>query len=201
MDRFDVGDKVIVTNESLRSYGLIGTITWSSKYDVAILVKFEDWYGQGSKELYIKKNNLSKDVNATGGSIMSVKGNYNVAMVKFVQGTNTTKEYGFALFNELVGADDLVLCDTTNGYNVAKVSKIIPQNEYNGAPVTKEIICKVDFSEFEERKERRKQKEALKKQMDKMVNDNQELILYQAIAEKNPQMAEMLAAYKALNDV
>ena len=205
MEKFQYGDKVIVTNENLESCGLIGTITSAHWSRNAVIVRFEDWHGFGTKEISIKKINLSKDLdqnlNKIGDKIMAVKGNYDVAMVKFVQGTNTTKEYAFALFNEFIGVEDLVLCDTNNGYGVAKVVKIIPQNEYDGMPVTKEVICKVDFSEFEERKERRKQKENLKKQMDKMVHDNQELILYQAIAEKNPEMAEMLAAYKALNDV
>ena len=132
---------------------------------------------------------------------MAVNGNYNVAMVKFVQGTNKITEYAFALFNSDICSGDLVLCDTANGYNVARVVNIIPKSEYEGCTVTKEIICKVDFSEFEKRKEMRKQKEICKKQMDKIVADNQELILYQAIAEKNPAMAELLSVYKSLADV
>ena len=132
---------------------------------------------------------------------MAVKGNYNVAMVKFIQGYNTSKEYAFALFDNDTDVGDYILCDTSQGYNVGKVTKIIPQNEYSGCTVTKEIICKIDFTEFEKRKELRKQKEVLKKQMDKMVKDNQELFLYQALADKNPEMAAMLEAYKALGDV
>lgn len=204
MEKFKVGDQVIVTNESLQSYGLIGCITWGDNYCTSCLVRFEDWHGKGVKELYIGSKNISKDLNKNlnkRNGIMSVKGNYDVAMVKFVQGTNTAKEYAFALFDKCACVNDLVLCDTANGYGVAKVVSIVPQSECNGVAVTKEIICKVDFTDFEKRKELRKQKENLKKQMDKLVADNQELILYQAIAEKNPAMAEMLAAYKALNDV
>lgn len=135
---------------------------------------------------------------------MAVKGNYHVAMVKFVQGYNTSKEYAFALFNtdtDVVIIGDHVLCDTSQGYNVGRVTKIVPQSVYSGCTITKEIICKVDFTEFEKRKELRRQKEALKNQMDKMVRDNQELFLYQALADKSPEMAAMLAQYKALGDV
>ena len=132
---------------------------------------------------------------------MAVNGNYYVAAVKFLQGTNTTKEYAFALFDTNIVIGDLVLCDTANGYSVSRVVSITPKDMWEGAVVTKEIICKVDFTEFEKRKELRKQKEALKKQMDKMVADNQELILYQAIAEKNPEMASMLEMYKSLANV
>lgn len=202
--QFKNGDQVIVTNESLQSYGLIGTVAWCKDYYTSVLVKFEDWHGKGKRELYIGRKNLSRDLNENlnkENSTMAVKGNYNIAWVKFVQGTNTTKEYAFALFDTDVQVDDLVLCDTANGYSVAKVIRIDSKDDYTTPTVTKEIVCKVDFTAFERRKELRKQKEILKKQMDKMVHDNQELILYQAIADKNPEMAEMLAAYKALSDV
>jgi hypothetical protein len=197
---FNVGDSVEVINKRLQSYGLIGTIKTSHHNANSSFVMFDNWNGRGEKELLIKNENLK----FKGDKSMAVKGNYHVAMVKFVQGYNTSKEYAFALFNtdtEVVVIGDHVLCDTSQGYNVGKVIKIIPQNEYTGCTVTKEIICKVDFTEFEKRKELRKQKEALKKQMDKMVKDNQELFLYQALAEKNPEMATMLAAYRALGDI
>lgn len=197
---FNVGDSVEVVNKRLQSYGLIGTITTSHHNANSSFVKFDNWNGKGEKELLIKNENLK----FKGDNSMAVKGNYHVAMVKFVQGYNTSKEYAFALFNtdtDAVVIGDHVLCDTSQGYNVGKVTKIVPQSEYCGCTVTKEIICKVDFTEFEKRKELRKQKEALKKQMDKMVKDNQELFLYQALADKNPEMAAMLAAYKELGDV
>jgi len=131
----------------------------------------------------------------------TVSGNYRVAGVKFIIGTNTCPEYFFALFDDDVNVGDLVLCDSANNYVAARVSSITPKCEYQGVNVTKEIICKLDFSAFETRKNLRKQKAALKKQMDRMVADNQELILYQAVAEKNPAMAELLASYKAIGDV
>lgn len=202
-DRLQYGNKVRVINDSLESYGLVGTVTLVNNNMPTAFVRFEDWHGQGSKELCFKVSNLAIILNKSedGISGMAVKGNYNIAWVKFVQGTNTTKEYAFALFDTDINKGDMVLCDTANGYGVAEVVRIVPQNEHTGTPITKEIVCRVDFTAFEKRKELRKQKEALKKQMDKMVADNQELILYQAIAEKNPEMAEMLAAYRALSNI
>ena len=192
---FAKGDMVEVTNKDLQSFGLTGVVIGVS--GSTALVHFEDWNGIGEKELVFKLTNIK----SKGEEAMAVKGNYRVALVKFVQGSNTYKEYAFALFDCDVNKDDFVLCDTSMGYNVAKVTQIIPQNEYSGCTVTKEIVCKIDFTEFEKRKELRKQKEALKNQMDKMVKDNQELFLYQALAEKNPEMAALLAAYKNLGDV
>lgn len=158
---------------------------WTSDYYKDYRIVKEEYLSRKSKE----------------EKVMEVKGNYNVAMVKFVKGTNTDKEYAFALFGSDIAVGDFVLCDTSYGYGVAQVAKIIPHNEYSGINVSKEIICKVDFTEFNRRIELRKQKESLKKKMDKIVADNKELVLYQAIAEKNPEMAAMLMAYKALSDV
>ena len=197
---FKKGDSVEVINKKLQSFGLIGTIKCSHHNADSSFVMFDNWHGKGEKELLIQNKNLK----FKGDKSMAVKGNYHVAMVKFIHGYDTYKEYAFALFNsntEVIVIGDNVLCDTSQGYSVGKVTKIIPQNEYSGCAVTKEIICKVDFTEFEKRKELRKEKEALKKQMDKMVKDNQELFLYQALAEKNTEMAAMLAKYRELGDI
>lgn len=203
---FNRGDRVIVINEGLQSYGEVGVVSDSYSYSSSTYVTFNNWRNTGeNKTLFINNRNLEKyDANKHvigGKNTMAVNGNYRVAAVKFLQGTNTFKEYAFALFDKDVFPNDLVLCDTANGYGVARVVSITPKNEWEGTVVTKEIICKVDFSEFEARKELRKQKENLKKMMDKMVAENQELILYQAIAEKNPEMAAMLAEYKNLVNV
>ena len=192
---FNKGEVVEITNANLQSFGLIGIVTGIT--DSNALVYFEDWNGRGKKELCFKLSNIK----SKGEAMMSIYGNYRVAIVKFIQGTNTRKEYAFALFDCNVNEDDFVLCDTTMGYNVAKVIRIIPKSEYQGCTVTKEIVCKVDFTNFNNRKKLREQKDKIKKQMDKMVRDNQELFLYQALAEKNPEMAALLEAYQALGNV
>ena len=125
-------------------------------------------------------------------------GNYRVAMVKFVQGTNTVKGYAFALFDNNIEVGDLVLCDTSNGYGVAKVEEIISKTDYEGTTVTKEIICKVDFTDFNNRKENRAKAVKIKAEMDKKIKEMQELTLFEMMAEKSPELKEMLEAYKGL---
>ena len=203
LSRFKIGDYVKVINQRLESYNHIGKVECAD-WNGLVAVSFDNWNGLGEKTLSFSEFNLDKvndNMKNYGGNTMAVNGDYMVATVKFAQGTNTIKEYSFALFDADVFPSDFVLCDTANGYSVARVTGIVHKNEWEGVPVTKEIICKLDFSAFEKRKELRKQKEALKKQMDKIVADNQELILYQAIAEKNPEMAAMLAEYKSLANI
>ena len=57
------------------------------------------------------------------------------------------------------------------------------------------------LADFEKRKENRKKKDALKKRMDAMIKDNQEVVLYEMLAKTNPDMAEMLKEYKELSNV
>lgn len=128
-----------------------------------------------------------------------VTGKYRIGVVTFLKGTNTTKRYSFALFDDDVCISDVVLCDTATGYQVAQVVDIINQDEYVGADVTKEIICKVDFSAFDKRAAERKRKVELKKKMDEMVRDDKELMLYRMLAEKNPEMQNMLDEYNGIN--
>lgn len=125
-------------------------------------------------------------------------GTYEVAMVKMLQGVNTTKEYAFALYDEKVNVDDLVLCDTQYGYAVARVVHIIPPENYEGVNITKEVICKVDFNDFEKRKEAKCRVKKLKSLMDKKIKELLDIALIELMAEKNTELKTMLDEYKGL---
>ena len=199
-NKFTKGDRVRVESHC-QSYGQHGTvikyINYPSWYDTKYVeVRLDNGiknsYNEKSLVLANKQNNIIK-----GDNNMLV-GNYRVAMVKFVQGTNTVKGYAFALFDNDIEVGDLVLCDTSNGYSVAKVEEIISKADYEGTTVTKEIICKVDFTEFNNRKENRAKATKLKAEMDKKIKEMQELTLFEMMAEKSPELKEMLEAYKGL---
>lgn len=122
---------------------------------------------------------------------------FRVANVKFLDGYNGDKLYRFALFDDDVTEGDCVVCDTQNGYCVAEVVSIISADSY-GKNVTKEIVSKIDFSEFKRRKEIRAKKAELKKKLDKAVKENQDIFLYETVAKSNSVVAELLEQYKAL---
>lgn len=199
MNKFQKGDVVQVTSHC-QSHGKIGQVVRyidCSSYGLYKYVQVE--LKSGVTKSYNEKSLVLVDNKMIfGGNKNMLVGNYNVAMVKFVKGTNTVKGYAFALFDNNIGVDDLVLCDTSNGYGVARVTEIIPQSEYKGASVTKEIICKVDFTDFEVRKENREKAKKLKVEMDKKIKDLQELTLYEMMAAKCPELKEMLDEYKQL---
>ena len=132
---------------------------------------------------------------------MALTGDFRIATVKFISGYNKNKEYGFALYDYFtIKVNDYVLCDTQYGYNVAKVVDVMSQEEY-GKSVTKEIICKCDFTAYETRKDIRNKVKMVKKKLDKAVKENQNMTLYKAIAKDNTEVANLLSEYEKLLDL
>lgn len=196
MDKhIQIGDMVKVIKESLISYKMIGTVIgFPKEYPKCAIIQFNNWNDEGEKTLYIKKENLER----INKSMNAIIGNYKVALVKFVQGINIAKIYAFALFDEDISVGDYVLCDTSQGYNVAKVEEIQSQIDYSETIVTREIICKVDMKQHKQRKLNRQRKALLRKQMDKIVAANQNFVLYRAIAETNPEMKALLEELESI---
>lgn len=212
--KFQEGDRVKVVSPC-NTKNRIGTViqyisypaVYSRKYvQVRLDTGGVQSYNEDSLRLLSSTNDdesstQNKENKEGANNMAEVTGNYRVAKVKFVQGRNLYKEYAFALFDNNVEVGDKVLCDTAEGYNVAEVISIVSKEEYVGYTVTKEIICKCDFTEFKNRATVRQQKKELKAQMDKIARADQDLMLYRAIAEKNPDMAFLLKQYCDLNNI
>lgn len=59
---------------------------------------------------------------------MALTGDFRVATVKFIRGYDKDKEYDFALYDYFtIKENDYVLCFTTYGYNVGKITRIVSQ--------------------------------------------------------------------------
>lgn len=124
-------------------------------------------------------------------------GNYVTAEVAFFDGTNTDKTYRYALYDSTIQPEDTVVVQT--GHHGLAVARVVSLGEPNG-PVShgREIICKVDMTAFEERKARAAQLVELKARMDSKVQQLQKAAVYEMLAEKDPELAAMLQAYKDL---
>ena len=62
----------------------------------------------------------------------------------------------------------------------------------------REVIAKFDMFAYEERVKKRKKAKQLKADMNKKMKEMQELAMFEMMAEKNPELKEMLDAYKEL---
>ena len=203
--KFKPGDRVEIIKPSLMLFGHTGTV---QKYRSAEIVDvLMDYPNPCWDDIYfVKESSLAlienrKEIETMNNTVNVIPGNYEVALCTFPDSANPEKQYAYALFDSCASTGDLALVRGGNNYGVVRIENILSMNEHEacgGHPVTNEIICKVDFSGVQRRVEQRKRKEELRKQMDKLVKENQELILYQALAEKSPEMAELLNEYKSL---
>lgn len=96
---------------------------------------------------------------------------------------------------DLQPGDVLVVHTASHGLAVAEFVEYTEAKLDNSS---REIMTRVDLTEYNQRKERAKKILQLKRQMDKTLKEAQDLALYEAIAEKNPAMADLLAEYKKL---
>lgn len=203
--KFKPGDRVEIIKPSLMLFGHTGTV---QKYRSAEIVDvLMDYPNPCWDDIYlVKESSLAlienrKEIETMNNTVNVIPGNYEVALCTFPDSANPEKQYAYALFDCCATIGDLALVRSSSNYGVVRIENILSMNEHEslgGHPVTNEIICKVDFSGIQRRIDQRKRKEELRKQMDKLVKENQELILYQALAEKSPEMAELLNEYKSL---
>ena len=113
---------------------------------------------------------------------------------------NTGKEYCFLSYED-VTTGDVVVVDTAYGFQLATVTGLasrIPSSIPKGK--MKEVMCKVDFSAYTERKEKAEKMKHLKAEMDKRIKKLEEDAVYEMMAEKDSVLKEMLDEFKALQD-
>ena len=114
--------------------------------------------------------------------------------------SNTGKRYIFACYDD-VKEDDVVVVDTQYGYQLAKVVETnadFDSVRMSNDVIIKEVVCKVDFSAFNERAERAKKKKSLEEKMKKRFKELEKTELYKMMAEKDETMRTMLEEYQSL---
>lgn len=107
-------------------------------------------------------------------------------------------EYCFACYDE-VAVGEFVVVDTRYGAKVVQVTS----DPYEGFYDTtnhelKEVICKVDFSNFFERRAKAERLKEIKAKMDHKVKQLQDLAIYEMLSEKDPELKGMLDELKEL---
>lgn len=151
--------------------------------------KYGDFYLDAKELKYI--NNESNNEGRT--TIMT--GNYRVAEVQFIDGSNTDKVYRYACYDPSITWGDICVVKTAHhGFGLAKVREFITTTE----ELTREIVCKCDFSDYNKRVENRKRMAELKDLMTARAKQLQDIALFQMLSEKDPEMAGMLADYQRL---
>ncbi len=78
-----------------------------------------------------------------------------------------------------------------------KIKEMDETARYN-KNITAEVVCKVDTNSYDKRVQKRKAIEKLKRDMDKKIKEMDESKKYEMYAAENPDLKNMLEAYKAL---
>lgn len=200
-NEFVVGDYVEIMRKPSKykklPVGATGIVT--NVYNPAsIRVRVDGFENHASQygEFYLTAKELKRiDIESkTEGSII-MTGNYRVAEVQFIEGNNTDHKYVYACYNpEVVEGDICVVKTAHHGFGIVRVVGFISTTE----ELTREIIAPVDFSAYNKRVEDRKRMAELKDLMKARAKQLQDIALFQMLAEKDPEMACMLADYQRL---
>jgi hypothetical protein len=146
------------------------------------------WFSEDEIELIEKRESVMLNQNE----------NFLVAGVKFLDGSNKDKVYDYALFDEYTVGDLVVVQTGHHGLALAEIADIRCEGK-DKVKCSREIVTRVDMDAFYDRQEKRKALAQLKKDMDKKVKELQETAIYEILAEKDSELADMLAMYKQLN--
>lgn len=203
---YQKGDMVKVINKNLETYGRIGIVASNFTGGQTLQVSL------GAVVLTYKKSNLQKvtsesevenNINNKGDNNM-LMGNYEIAKIKFIEGTNTNMEYYYALYDEgFIIGDHVVVKSANHGFGLAVITDIIHDSCVTQAMRDycnegREIVSKFDMSAYELRVEKRKAAKQLKADMNKKMKEMQELAMFEMMAKENPELKKMLDAYKEL---
>ena len=200
--KYQIGERVIILN-NLNDYN--GKYTNEQGVVKKTFVrKNECFYGV----LLDNHKNIQSEFGLYWFSVKSIKlenereeipmfKNYTTVEVAFLDNPNTT--YPYACFDSEVKENDIVVVSTGHhGFALAKVMHIPDEEQKREVQFNREVVCRVDFSQFSARKMAVTRACELKREMEKRMREAQELALYEMLAEKDPTLKGMLDEYKAI---
>lgn len=186
------GDKVKVNNPKLLTNGCIGYIDNFTSYGTSVNVTLED-----GKTLTYKLDNLTR-IKEEENNKMYITGDFKVAKVKFLSGTNTNTEYEYAMFDDYPIGATVVVASAHHGLVVAKITDIISKDEATTKKFEREIVDIVYMDAYEQRKKDRARLQELDNRMNQRVQELNKLAIFEMMAEKDESLKGMLEEYKAL---
>lgn len=199
--KFKSGDRVRVINQKCKTWGELGRVT-------SVYTSYGGEYSKGcyvildtGRNVYFNCKSLTKISENTKeeNNAMVVTGDFNVVKVKFLSGTNTNVEYEYASFEDNLNIGDTVVVSSANhGLGLAKVSAFVDKDKAVTKKFEREIVCKVDMSPYNTRREKRAKAADLNNRMNQRVQELNKLAVFEMMAEKDDSLREMLEEFKAL---
>lgn len=196
---FKTNDRVRVNNYSLITNGMYGTIINTYSCSRSCDVRLDN-----GKTIYYNSSNLIKvaaDTEDKENKKMYITGNFKVAKVKFMSGTNTNTEYEYAMFDDCCSVGDVVAVQSArHGIGVAKITAIIDKDRAITKKFEREIIAPINMDAYEQRKKNRARLKELDNKMKKKADEINRLAVFEMLAEKDEELKMMLEEYKSLRE-
>ena len=189
----EVGDKV--ASRYSNRYGTVIN-TWRDLCNFELKAEI---IAQDGLSYYFYEDELILISKKENEQMAKLTGYKQVAVIKQNYGT-----YYYAIYDDgrkYCPGDKVIVSGAASG-TVHTISEVIDAeeavNRMGNKNITAEVIAYVDTSAYEERVAKRKEAEELKKKMDQVIKQMEENNKYEMYAEKNPELKEMLNAYKRL---
>ena len=209
-EKIKVGDKVLIVSKKSQYRGCEAIVAHTFLYrnQVGVYpIGHEDKYHPARYEweydryLKLVYDSVQKISNEEGENIMGTKLTGYKQVAEIIQ---MGKPYYYAIYDDgrKYYPGDKVIVSGAASEMVQTINEIIDleeaANRMGNKNITAEIVAYVDMSAYEERVEKRKAAEKLKKVMDKIIKEMDENSKYEMYAERNPELKEMLDTYKKL---
>lgn len=188
---FKYKDKVQIINPNLKTYKLVG-IVQQSGYS-GCYVKLEN-----NSRIYYNNENLKLYNENKEENTMAIAGDFKVAKVKFLEGSNTNSTYEYALFDNYTVGTYVVVKSAHHGFGVAQIVDIISKDQAMTKKFEREIVTEFDMETYEIRKKNRSRIQELNNRMEKRFQELNKLALFEMMAEKDSELKSMLNEYKNL---
>lgn len=205
------GDKVVIS-ESAHEYnrkhiGKVGVIesTFRTRNKTMMFgVRLENLHNLSSSKglFWFKYKSLSPynpEPTLTESEEITMYSEFAVAEIRFLD-KKETHSNAYALYDLHIGVNDKVVVSTGHsGFALAEVMSITADPlDRKRVTCGREIVCKVDFTQYEVRQTNIQRAKELQKQMNDKVKDLQTLSLYELFAQTDPGMKALLDEYKSI---
>ena len=191
--KFNTNDRVVVSKQGLMTYNRVGTVVdagWTGSY-----VRLDEI----DKTLYYRNDNLRKTTEEEKEKDkMYITGDFKVAKVKFLSGTNTNTEYEYAMFDDYQIGTTVIVQSAHHGLGVAKIMDVIDKEKAVTKKFEREIVTAIDMTAYEQRKKDRARLKELDSTMKRKAEEINKLAVFEMLAEKDEELKNMLEEYKNL---
>lgn len=210
--KFKDGEVVVVSDSAheykKRHIGKIGTVEYifrKSSNSYMYGVRFESLHNPMSQKglFWFEARSLDHQSN----NILKIESeeipmfeNYVVAKIQFLD--NPVPVYSYALYEDIPVGTVVVVQTGSHGFALARIESIDTNPEAKkDVHKGRQIVCPVDFSAYEARKEALRRASELQKQMDAKLREAQTMAIYEMFAEKDESLKAMLTEFKSLHSL